>query len=304
MSTPGASTPPRKPLKNGTDLRMMASPASGQRRPSHLRGFMFLSSRRRCTDSLLTDPSVSRLRSHFRTPSTTTVNSIQNSAVISPALNSTTGPEGWGSPSHLSALSRTSSSVGQPYDRHDIAVRRSESVDNGRLEDRRGYPESQTSGEVTGFVFHTMKDCTRLLFQDSDEFADADTASPTARSGFLRRLSVATETEDTDQSIPRHWGLPTVVAVNGVIAVGTESGWVAVIDFKQELKRICGTESAGARNVHLTRRSRHLICFSISQILGHSDSDRYKSRRDIRRSRTPIGQRVPLRACFEELETD
>lgn len=51
---------------------------------------------------------------------------------------------------------------------------------------------------------------------------------------------------DEDHLAPFHQGgHPTVMAVNGLIAVGTENGWVAVINFKQELQRVCGTEAMG-----------------------------------------------------------
>lgn len=243
------------------------------------------------------------MRSHFRTPSTTTVNSIQHSAGISPALNSTTGPHGWDSPSRLSALSRTSSSIGQQQYKGDLPDR-SEFTEDGQLENRSGHLDTHQAGEVTGFVFHTMKDCTKLLFREDDRFPDTDTASVTPKSGFMRRLSVATDTEDADQSTPRHWGLPTVMAVNGLIAVGTESGWVAVMDFKQELKRVCGTESASERTANRVLKTRNLIRFSSSQILRCRDCNRYKSRRNVRRRGSSIGKRVALRARFQERQTD
>lgn len=40
-------------------------------------------------------------------------------------------------------------------------------------------------------------------------------------------------------------GSPTVLAANGLICVGTDSGRVLVFDFKQSLKCVCGAESAG-----------------------------------------------------------
>jgi hypothetical protein len=164
-------------------------------------------------------------------------------------LNSATGPEGWDSSSHLSAFSRRSSSIGQQQHKGDLRDL-SDFADAGQPENGTPHSGMHQGGEVTGFVFHTMKDCTKLLFQEDDRFPDTDTASSTPKSGFMRRLSVATDTEDADQSAPRHWGLPTVMAVNGLIAVGTESGWAAVMDFKQELKRVCGTESASERTAN------------------------------------------------------
>jgi hypothetical protein len=40
-------------------------------------------------------------------------------------------------------------------------------------------------------------------------------------------------------------GTAMVLAANGMICIGTETGLVAVFDFKQTLKCICGTEVFG-----------------------------------------------------------
>lgn len=40
-------------------------------------------------------------------------------------------------------------------------------------------------------------------------------------------------------------GHPTVIAVSGVIAVGTSKGWLMVFDFGQNLRCVCGTEAIG-----------------------------------------------------------
>ena len=39
-------------------------------------------------------------------------------------------------------------------------------------------------------------------------------------------------------------GSPTVLAANGLICVGTESGKIYVYDFKQTLKCVCGTDQS------------------------------------------------------------
>ena len=41
-------------------------------------------------------------------------------------------------------------------------------------------------------------------------------------------------------------GQPTVMAVSGLIAIGTTRGWVLVFDFGQNLRCVCGTEAIGA----------------------------------------------------------
>jgi hypothetical protein len=41
-------------------------------------------------------------------------------------------------------------------------------------------------------------------------------------------------------------GVATVMAVSGIIAVGTSKGWVMVFDFGQNMRCVCGTEAIGA----------------------------------------------------------
>ena len=40
-------------------------------------------------------------------------------------------------------------------------------------------------------------------------------------------------------------GIPTVIAANGLICIGTGTGFICVFDFKQNLKCICGTDAIG-----------------------------------------------------------
>ena len=40
-------------------------------------------------------------------------------------------------------------------------------------------------------------------------------------------------------------GLPTVFAANGLICVGTETGFICVFDFAQNLKCLCGKDAVG-----------------------------------------------------------
>ena len=44
---------------------------------------------------------------------------------------------------------------------------------------------------------------------------------------------------------PTDLGTPTVLAANGLICVGTETGFICVFDFKQNLKCFCGTDAVG-----------------------------------------------------------
>ncbi|KAJ9124237.1 hypothetical protein QFC22_001036 [Naganishia vaughanmartiniae] len=196
------------------------------------------------------------LRSHFRTPSVTTLDSNYSSGVNAvPAAKDLTRPPAWGSPSALSAVSRTSSSLDlEKTAGQGLAVQgwntpqaysqaRTEAADGSMLDDIDD--EASIDGEVTGFVFHTMRDCTKTVFASGDSPSNetSESAIVTPKAGFLRRWSSATATEESESSVHSEWGLPTVAAVNGLIAVGTESGWVVVMGFKQELRRICGTDA-------------------------------------------------------------
>lgn len=61
----------------------------------------------------------------------------------------------------------------------------------------------------------------------------------------MRNWSGVTDTEGSQTKSLDKRGYPTAMAVNGLIAVGTENGWVVVMNFKQELKKVCGTEATG-----------------------------------------------------------
>ncbi|KAJ9094180.1 hypothetical protein QFC19_008031 [Naganishia cerealis] len=238
----GPSTPLKRNVGNGLDQRVTSSPGSPYRRPSHLR--------KSTLTTMCSDPSVSRLRSHFRTPSVTTLDSAySNSGVSAPAKNATR-PPAWNISSNFSALSRTSSSYDleknpaqgwqspQEYSQAPVEAADSNTArDNGH--------DTIDDSDVTGFVFHTMKDCTKIVFKSGGEPTEGtgERTPTTPKAGFLRRWSGVTQTEESEPAAQPDWGLPTVAAVNGLIAVGTESGWVAVMGFKQELRRICGTDA-------------------------------------------------------------
>lgn len=53
-------------------------------------------------------------------------------------------------------------------------------------------------------------------------------------------------------------GSPTVIAANGMICVGTESGRVIVFDFKQNVKCICGDQNSGKHPLLLS------VCYALT----------------------------------------
>lgn len=47
-------------------------------------------------------------------------------------------------------------------------------------------------------------------------------------------------------------GVPTVMAANGLICVGTETGFICVFDFKQNLKCLCATDAVGMSSASIS----------------------------------------------------
>lgn len=64
-------------------------------------------------------------------------------------------------------------------------------------------------------------------------------------SGRLYPSSVAGNGGAAEQMARGAMGSPTVMAVSGLVAVGTSKGWVLVFDFGQNLRCVCGTEAIG-----------------------------------------------------------
>ncbi|GAA6032432.1 hypothetical protein JCM8097_008172 [Rhodosporidiobolus ruineniae] len=78
----------------------------------------------------------------------------------------------------------------------------------------------------------------------------ADGSRPPARSvkwSSLKRIAARVfpspgEVSQAEQMAKSSMGKPTVMAVSGLVAVGTTRGWVMVFDFSQNLRCVCGTE--------------------------------------------------------------
>lgn len=63
-------------------------------------------------------------------------------------------------------------------------------------------------------------------------------------------------------------GVPTVMAVSGVVAVGTSKGWVMVFDFGQNLRCVCGTEAIGKRETESAEQRKLTPSFLIAKEAG------------------------------------
>jgi vacuolar protein sorting-associated protein 8 len=145
-------------------------------------------------------PTVSRLRSfapqQSRTPSNASVGTFRSH------IFDGTSP----SPSHFSAMSRTSSlsNINSP----------------GHGDSARG--NSLLPREVFRW--------THLRNIGNDIFANAPSKAASVLGSVLGSVAP---------------GSPTVLAANGLICVGTDTGRIFVYDFKQTLKCICGSDSTG-----------------------------------------------------------
>jgi len=62
-------------------------------------------------------------------------------------------------------------------------------------------------------------------------------------------------------------GAPTVMAANGLICIGTESGRVLVFDFKQTLRCICGDSLSGALRTFTFPQLLELIVYLQKRLL-------------------------------------
>ncbi|KAK4684678.1 vacuolar protein sorting-associated protein 8, partial [Tremellales sp. Uapishka_1] len=167
-------------------------------------------------------PTVSRLRSHLRTTSSSTQQSLSSQ------------------PPNL-AHHRAASHFSQ------ISISRSESFSTVSAAGRPQLatpvdavtPEKDISKQGPAFTFHPLRQLSSHLFSKKG----SGTASPIGR----KAGSILGIQEEKDS-----FGKPTVLDVRGMVAVGTESGWVLVYGFGQELKCLLGSESIAAASGPVT----------------------------------------------------
>nr|XP_018259033.1 uncharacterized protein I303_08576 [Kwoniella dejecticola CBS 10117]OBR81191.1 hypothetical protein I303_08576 [Kwoniella dejecticola CBS 10117] len=141
-------------------------------------------------------PSISRLRSHMRTTSSSTQPSLRQPQLAHMRTSS-----------HFSQISEAKSdtlSVGS-----GISQRLPDIVPDA----------SSSAGTTPFFVFHPLRRLTMHLFRKQDGNAGS---------------------KSSDQSL----GTPTAMDVRGMIAVGTDRGFVLVYGFGQDVKHILGNEGS------------------------------------------------------------
>lgn len=127
---------------------------------------------------------------------------------------------------------------------------------------RRGAPNDSNSNSGFDLMSRvsSISNLNEVLLDNSDTNSNAEastsTTAPTSilykaptdtfKWSPLRRISQRiyppiSSLKNGTQSI----GVPTVLAVSGIIAVGTTKGWVMIFDFAQNLRCMCGSELIG-----------------------------------------------------------
>ncbi|OCF44910.1 hypothetical protein I317_01189 [Kwoniella heveanensis CBS 569] len=176
-------------------------------------------------------PSISRLRSHMRTPSSSSQQSHQS--LRQPQM------------AHL----RTSSHFSQ------ISDARSETLSNSSsfrmpaphspslLELDKTENQANPTTSTPAFVFHPLRRLSAHLFGRTE-----GVTRPAAdrKTSFVFKLGVGRSAEPMDGSAPAEYGSPTVMDVRGMIAVGTENGYCIVYSFGQEVQHILGNEGSSS----------------------------------------------------------
>lgn len=167
------------------------------------------------------DPSVSRLRSHMRTTSSTTEQSY-----------------------HPPAHSRTDSHFSQ------ISLTRSDSpssLSNNRylLPEVSIVPFEEQIPRTPAFSFHPLRQLSAHLFSRRPS-GNVSPIRPSAsrKTSSLLGIPVGGPARVNGDG-ETGFGKPTVMDVKGMIAVGTESGRVLVYGFDQDIKYILGSEVLG-----------------------------------------------------------
>ena len=199
------------------------------------------------------DPSVSRLRSHLRT----------SSSASQASVNSFARPPQDRMPSHFS----------------QISLNRSESTSTLSMMPGSPGPSLNVPKESSpAFAFHPLRQLSANLFARKG----SGRSSP-ARPPPSRRSSIVVE----DVVL----GRPSVMDVKGMIAVGTDGGYVAVYDFSQEIKHVLGSESTGECINNLeTAQARLTASESFRRCHGCHDMPGS----DLYRCWTCCGQHLPL----------
>lgn len=98
------------------------------------------------------------------------------------------------------------------------------------------------------FTFHPLRTLSAHLFNRNKDGTSTPT-QPTAPPAPTRRgsslLGLSRSSTQTQETADTGFGRPTVLDINGMVAAGTDRGWVVVYNFSQEVRCILGNDQIG-----------------------------------------------------------
>lgn len=111
----------------------------------------------------------------------------------------------------------------------------------------------EESLQSPAFTFHPLRNLSTHLFNRNKDGTSTPTPSitppaPSRRGSSLLGLSrSSTQSQDTTDT---GFGRPTVLDINGMVAAGTDQGWVVVYNFSQEVRCVLGNDLIGEPGLH------------------------------------------------------
>lgn len=98
------------------------------------------------------------------------------------------------------------------------------------------------------FNFHPLRNLSTHLFNRNRD-GNASSAPPIVPPAPARRgnslLGMSRSSTQSQESAENGFGRPTVLDINGMVAVGTDRGWVVVYSFSQEVRCVLGNDQTG-----------------------------------------------------------
>ncbi|WVF65701.1 hypothetical protein IAT40_000432 [Kwoniella sp. CBS 6097] len=231
------------------------------------------------------DPSISRLRSHMRTPS----GSSQQSLGL-PQLAHLRSSSHFSQISDAKSETQSNSSMHMPTTHLQTP-----------LIEQMDYQSNAI--QTPAFVFHPLRRLSAHLFGRVSDRGDQLSVRPVTerKASSIFKLGRTSECEDP----PPDLGHPTVMDIRGMIAVGTEHGYCIICSFGQEVQHILGNEGSlspvtvitisndqtyiavgrASGNIHLynlanpSKPARTIVSLSLNQVLtGRKEGHLHDSR--------------------------
>ncbi|EAL20325.1 hypothetical protein CNBF1360 [Cryptococcus deneoformans B-3501A] len=190
-------------------------------------------------------PSVSRLRSHMRSSSSATQQSVQHPQLLQLRA-----------PSHFSqidvAKSETMSTTSAPLQPSNLPVQ-PPNIPRNKAELNQG----------PAFQFHPLRKLSAHLFARQTNGTSSPRPDINKRAGSVLKLPLGSP---TTKEIPeaQNLGKPTVMDIRGMIAVGTDRGYIVVYGFGQEIKYILGPEEPNETYIAVGFSSGSIYLYDLS----------------------------------------